>query len=112
LWDGRPSWQNSVDAVKRSRKSKRIVGAFDGDACVGYIVDSSGLGRVAQVAVDKDHRNRGIGAALVRAMQIETADEFSLQVINIDKENTAAMGFFKGLGFYERLSQFEMLMEL
>jgi ribosomal protein S18 acetylase RimI-like enzyme len=112
FWDGRPSWQNSVDAVMRTRQKKRILGAFLEGLCVGYIVFSSKFGRIAQIAVDKEHRNRGIGSALLRATQAETAAGFSLQVINIDKSLTSAMTFFNSRGFYERLVQFEMVLQI
>lgn len=109
FWDGKPSWQNSVAAIKRSVLMKRIWGAFDGEQCVGYIVFSANFGRVAQIAVDKKHRNRGIGTALVNKMQELTADGYSLQVVNIDKSVKSAMEFFLNRGFYDRLSQYEML---
>ena len=109
FWDGKPSWQNSVNAIDRSRKLKRILGAYSNDKCVGYIIFSSKFGRVAQLAVNKDHRNRGIGTALVGAMQAVTADGFSMQVINIDRSLTTAVDFLCNRGFYERLSQHEML---
>lgn len=112
FWDAKPSWQNSVDALKRSNTVKRFVGAFDGNTCLGYIVFSPKFGRIAQFAVDKNYRGRGIGTALVLAMQAETADGFSMQVINIDKSIDTAMSFFKNRGFYERLSQHEMVLEL
>jgi ribosomal protein S18 acetylase RimI-like enzyme len=112
LWDGQPSWQNSIDAVIRSQPVKRILGAFSAQGCVGYIVFSSFSGRIAQLAVDRDQRHHGVGAALVRAMQAETAEGFALQVINIDKDNKPAMEFFKDLGFYERLSQYEMVLPM
>jgi ribosomal protein S18 acetylase RimI-like enzyme len=108
FWDAEPSWQNSIDAVERSRISKRILGAYFEGKCVGYIVFSSTFGRVAQLAVDRDHRHRGVGTALVLAMQDAMADGFSMQVINIDKA-AAAIEFFTNLGFYERLSQYEMV---
>ncbi len=112
FWDGKPSWQNSIDAVKRSNKMKRILGAFADEKCVGYVVFSGKFGRVAQFAVDKKHRNRGIGTALVLAMQSETADGFSMQVINIDKSISTAMKFFHNRGFYVRLSQHEMVKQM
>ena len=109
FWDVRPSWQNSINAIGRSRKMKRILGAFLEGQCVGYIIFSSKFGRVAQFAVDRAFRNRGIGTALVNALHIQTADGFSLQVINIDKSLETAMNFFRNRGFYERLSQYEMV---
>ena len=112
FWDGRPSWQNSVDAVGRSYKVKRVIGAFSGEKCIGYIVFSSKFGRIAQLAVDKDHRGRGIGTALLRAMQSETADGFSMQVINIDTSLTTAITFFNSRSFREMLIQYEMLLQM
>ena len=112
FWDTEPSWQNSVDALNRSNKVKRLIGAWIADRCVGYIVFSSASGRLAQLAVAHDHRHSGIGTSLVRAMQAETAEGFSLQVINIDSANIGAITFFNRLGFYERISQHEMLMAM
>lgn len=112
FWDGRPSWQNSVEAVNRSLPLKRILGAFQDSVCVGYIVFSSSFGRVAQMAVDTAHRNRGIGTALLNAMQGETTSGYSLQLINVDRSLTNAIAFFRNRGFYERLTQFEMLKPL
>jgi ribosomal protein S18 acetylase RimI-like enzyme len=112
FWDGNTSWQNSVAAIERSRNMKRILGAYSDGKCVGYIVFSSKFGRVAQIAVQKGHRNRGIGTALIQAMQAETADGFSLQIINIDKSIATAMTFFTNRGFYEILRQHEMTMQM
>jgi ribosomal protein S18 acetylase RimI-like enzyme len=108
FWDGNPSWQNSIDAIGRSRSLKRILGAFIDDRCVGYAIFSSN-GRIAQIAVDKLHRNRGIATALLARMRAETASEHPLQVINIDTSLTAALAFFRSRGFCERLTQYEMI---
>jgi len=51
----------------------------------------------------------GIGTALVRQMQEETASGYSLQIINIERSLNPAMTFFRNRGFYERLGQYEML---
>jgi ribosomal protein S18 acetylase RimI-like enzyme len=111
FWDTRPSWQNSPAAITRSIKVKRIIGAWVEERCVGYIACSTSFGRLSQIAVHRDFRRKGIGTALLKAMQAETAAGFSLQVINIDRSNTDAMEFFSTLGFYERLSQFEMVLQ-
>lgn len=112
FWEGQPSWQNSIAAVTRNWKVKRMLGAWVGDQCVGYIVFSATFGRVSQMGVDKEFRGRGVGTALAKAMQASTDEGFSLQVINIDRSLTDAIEFFKKLGFYERLSQYEMTMSL
>jgi ribosomal protein S18 acetylase RimI-like enzyme len=112
FWDTQPSWQNSPDAITRSTRVKRVIGAFKDGCCVGYIACSPSSGRLAQLAVDRDHRGQGIGTALVRAMQSETAEGFSLQVINIDRSDQGSMEFFERIGFYVKLSQFEMVLRL
>ena len=88
---------------------KSIFGAFENGECIGYIVFSSKFGRIAQIAVSKSHRRRGVGTLLVRTAQTRMSDGFSLQVINIDTSMYDAMRFFINRGFYERLNQFEML---
>lgn len=112
FWTGTPSWQNSPAAIDRSRQNKMVKGAFIEDECVGYIVYSGKFGRAAQLAVDKDHRQHGVGTALLHAMRADTADGYSLQVVNIDKSLPAAMKFFTDHGFYERLAQYEMILPL
>ena len=112
LWDGSTSWQNSIEALARSRQFKTTLGAFDRDELVGYIVYSKPFGRVAQMAVSPEHRNKGIGAKLVAAMNERTPAEHKLQVINLDSEIEDAVSLFKNLGFQERLAQYEMLREL
>jgi ribosomal protein S18 acetylase RimI-like enzyme len=109
--DGHPSWQNSNDAISRSFAMKKMAGAFIDGRCVGYVVYSSRFGRIAQMAVSFNYRNRGIGTMLLQKVQSDTEPGYSLQVINIDKGLAAAVGFFTERGFYERLSQYEMLLK-
>jgi ribosomal protein S18 acetylase RimI-like enzyme len=112
FWDGNTSWQNSVDAVRRSSDIKKILGAFSGTECVGYIVFSTNLGRIAQMAVSKDHRNYGVGSALLIGAQSNSKETESLQVINIDTALEQALNFFGNRGFTEILSQYEMIKSL
>jgi ribosomal protein S18 acetylase RimI-like enzyme len=109
FWDGEPSWQNSTEAIDRSRSSKRFTGAFVDGRCVGYIVYSANVGRVAHLAVEKSYRNQGIANCLVRSLADDTAENYVPQVINIDRSIESAMTFFKNRGFNEKLSQFEMV---
>lgn len=110
FWDGSPSWQNSPDAIHRSNKLRRILGAFLDDVCVGYVIFSLNFGRIAQFAVDKNVRRKGIGTELIKAVKAATAQGYSLQVINLDRSLTDTIQFFSSLGFYERLWQHEMVL--
>ncbi len=109
FWDGEPSWQNSCDAVDRSRDKKLFIGVFSKEKCFGYIVFSANVGRIAQLAVDPAHRRRGIGKLLMQAMSDQMSPDHVPQVINIDRSIESAMTFFANRGFTEKLSQFEML---
>ena len=109
FWDGEPSWQNSVSAVERSRLNKRFVGAFHEGDCLGYIIYSSGNGRIAQIAVDPNYRGLGIGSLLLKKLLAEHTGDSAPQVINIDRSLHEAMTFFENRGFKTKLSQFEMI---
>jgi len=112
FWDGQTSWQNSVDAIKRSVVNRKIFGAFSADRCTGYIIFSLESGRLSQMAVDKNKRKQGIGSLLLAEMQAETKEGNSLQVINLDESLTSALGFFQNRGFEESFSQYEMISSL
>ena len=112
FWDGTPSWQNSNEAIVRSERMKTIFGAFLGERCVGYLVFSSGLGRVAQFVVDKDYRRHGVGERLLMAMQDDTKEGCKMQVLNIDSAVPETVQFLLSRGFEKTLSQFEMIKPL
>lgn len=109
FWDGDPSWQNSVSAVERTRHQKRFVGAYHNDDCLGYIVYSTHSGRIAQIAVDHNHRGLGIGSLLIKTLLNEIDADAKPQVVNIDRSLYEAMAFFENRGFKTKLSQFEMI---
>lgn len=112
FWDGIPSWQNSNDAMRRIIGLKRTLCASAEGRCVGYVTFSTNFGRIAQMAVDPIHRNRGIGTLLLRKMSEMMLPGYSMQVINLDKSLTETMKFFQNRGFYERLAQHEMILSI
>ncbi len=112
FWDGSPSWQNTNEAIRRSEHIKKIFGAFIDDRCVGYIVFSGGLGRIAQFVVDRNYRNRGIGSRLLIEMQADVAEGCKMQVLNIDNAVTETVEFLVNRGFEKVLSQYEMIKPL
>ncbi len=109
FWEGEPSWQNSCDAIDRSSDRKRILAAYIEGECVGYVIFSSSFGRIAQIAVSREFAGYGVGRRLVREVQNGMTPGYSLQVINADKAIARVNDFFKELGFYERLAQYEMI---
>ena len=109
FWEGKPSWQNSLEAIERTKQLKRVFGAFNGPECVGYIVFSSG--RLSQLAVRRDHRRQGIGTRLLLEMQMDVPGQ-KLHIINLDESMTESVVFFQNRGFKKVLAQYEMIREL
>jgi ribosomal protein S18 acetylase RimI-like enzyme len=109
---GNPSWQNSVEAIKRSYESKHIIQASIDGKCVGYVVFSGNFGRIAHIAVEKSLRNHGIASRLLLETQKRTKEGYDLQIINVDSSLTKTMNFLYNRGFEEVLSQYEMLKTL
>lgn len=106
--EGRPSWQNSWAAIGRTLPLRRIIGAFEGEQCVGFIAYATGVGRISQIAVHPEYRRRGVADRLLDAMRADTPPGHKPQVINIDAAITDAVEFFRRRGFEIILRQYEM----
>jgi ribosomal protein S18 acetylase RimI-like enzyme len=109
FWDAPPSWQNSPEAVERTREVKKILGAFIDNKCAGYVIFSGDSGKLTQLAVAKENRNRGVGSLLLTRMQSHTNEKNPLQVINLDESLADASQFLQNRGFGKTLSQYEMI---
>ena len=107
-WDGEPSWQNSADAVERSRNQCEIVGAFIDEKCVGYGIVFKPSGILMQLAVAREFRRRGIG----RQVLAELSGDKILKTSNVDEEWKGTLEFYKACGFEIVLNQFEMMRTL
>ena len=110
FWDGYPSWQNSVAAIRRVEDRMVVVGAYQDEQCVGYGAVYRPSALLMQLAVASRHRRKGIGAAIMTSLQREV--EGLLKTNNVDVEMQSAMAFYQALGFKEALRQFEMIKEL
>ncbi len=103
------SWQNSPEAIDRTMHLKKILGAFENDVCVGYVVYTEGFSRISQMLVDRNFRKRGIGTRLLIEMQNDDGlKDNLLRVINLDASDKGSTGFFERRGLRRVLSQFEM----
>ena len=107
FWDGHPSWQNSIAAVERVEDRTVVVGAYEDEECVGYGVVFKPSGILMQLAVAPEHRRKGIGSAIVTALQREV--EGFLKTNNVEE---SAKGFYEAVGFEFVLSQYEMVKTL
>lgn len=112
FWDGYPSWQNSIDAVKRVPAERVVVGAYVGGECIGYGVAFAPATSLMQLAVARKHRRRGIGTSILSALQREAPATECLKVNNVDETLEGTLAFFQANGFKMVLEQFEMIKSL
>ena len=111
FWEWRPSWQNSVNSVKRSQSRKVVLGAFKGSRCVGYGIIYSESGDIPQFAVKETFRRQGVGTLLMKALARE-ARRGRLAVVNVDGSSQVTLDFLTDFGFKNFAGQYEMVLEL
>lgn len=109
FWDWQPSWQNSLAALSRSVGEYVALGAFAAGHAVGYGVVFPSNGNIAQLAVAKDYRRRGIASLLLKFLRREVDDEKQLRMINVDSSATGTLAFCAAHNFKPLLGQSEML---
>jgi ribosomal protein S18 acetylase RimI-like enzyme len=112
FWDGKPTWQNSVESIAATIPRKTYLAAFSDKKCVGYTAFSAAKGVIAQFAVDPKHRRKGVGSALLTELQKYIGKDKTISVLNLDVEIETAFEFLKKRGFSEAVSQFEMIKRL
>jgi ribosomal protein S18 acetylase RimI-like enzyme len=104
--DVAPSWQNSEASIRRARDPRIILGAFDGDLLTGYTVVFPLTHDLAQLAVRRSHRRRGIGTALLSRAVAEA--EGSLRILNVDARDAGIEAFLRARGVAQFIRQREM----
>lgn len=112
FWNCAPSWQNSASAIARSKSAKLLLGAYLEGECVGYGVVSPSSGDIPQLAVSPQHRGRGIGSALLRAMCALIPPDKTVTMNNVDSTASEMLAFCAARGFKPVITQFEMLLKL
>ena len=104
--DVAPSWQNSEASIRRARDPRVILGAFDGDLLAGYAIVFPPTHDLAQLAVRRTHRRRGIGAALLDRAAVEA--EGMVRILNVDARDEGIDAFLRASGAEQFVRQREM----
>jgi ribosomal protein S18 acetylase RimI-like enzyme len=112
FWSGYPSWQNSIDAVQRVIDTVVILEGHLDDSCVGYGIVAKSSGNLFQLAVGENYRRRGIGRALLFALQDRVSEDQRIKINNVDEDLRDAMAFFAAAGFDLVLEQHELSLTL
>lgn len=113
LWTYEPSWQNSVDCIKRAKIINFdfvILGAYIEGNLVGYGTVFKESGKIPQIAVAEKFRRSGIGNALLRALRSHTTKP--LLMTNIDIRAVGIISLLESNGFSRTISQYEMVCKI
>ncbi|OKL39157.1 GNAT family N-acetyltransferase [Pontibacter flavimaris] len=112
FWEVGPSWQNDINAIKRSKGQAQTLEARSvQQEVVGYISFFRKNGAVAQLAVGKGWRGKGIGTALLREA-VKQVEAPSIMFINIEDTGQSMLSYLKGRHLGLLLRQYEMLMPI
>lgn len=109
--DFNPSWQNSFEAISRSREDFIILGAFLDQQFCGYGIVEPKSGDITQIAVDKKYRRKGIGTSLFKAMMKNNSCG-SLKIINTDSNCETISNFLDVHSIPLSGKQYEMIKKL
>lgn len=107
--DWLPSFENRISAVRSIPDDVSLVGAFDGDECVGAYAYSAPLRWLLSLVVRRSHRRRGVGRALlIHAASHVPEGVTRVAALNVDGTDLGMQEFLARLGFSPLVNQFEM----
>ncbi|MPN06985.1 hypothetical protein SDC9_154242 [bioreactor metagenome] len=78
---------------------------------MGYGVVDKRTGDIPQLAVNKDHRGKGIASSILTTL-IENTESENIGVINVEVPFKPVEKFLEKAGFTFEVGQYEMLLKL
>lgn len=109
--DFKPSWQNTLESINRARELFINLGAFSGHQLIGYCILEPLSGDITQLAVDKNHRRKGVGTMLLQQAALMNQNT-KMKMINVDAECKPVEHFLASKNIGISGKQFEMMMSL
>ena len=106
FFDTEPTPQNSRAALLALRDKMHLIGVTDDTTLLGWGA-MNGDGSVAQIAVRRDHRRRGIGSAMLEGLG-QRVDAEHLTFVNVDVAAKGVNAFLDRAGAEDILQQLEM----
>ena len=98
-------WSRTMFASELAKPTSICLGAFEGDELVGYVINSRYVDawHVMNVAVDPEHRRRGVaGHLLQRLFDLTRDDERRGYTLEVRVSNEGAIRLYEQLGFEPR----------
>ena len=108
-----PSWENSLNSIKRMPDKMMIFKGVQDGSDTGFIAYSPTMNWILNLAVDKNFRRNGIGTALLKhLLSLLPLEQDVIRLINVQNDDNAIIRFFEDLGFTIYARQYEMVFEL
>ena len=111
FWNYPPSWQNGIDAVCAIPDTFGYTLAESDGTLIGYGIVQKANGDIVQLAVDLQHRRKGVATEILLDLQ-KQSKKSGMTAINVDGRDEAANGFLKQMGFGVFVTQYEMAKSL
>ncbi len=111
FWEFSPSWQNSIDSLKRKIKYLTILGAFENAYLTGFGIIENHTGDIPQIGIRDSYRRNGIATNLLKALlEYSVSDE--VRIINSSSDYEPFRLFAESINIAQGLGQYEMLLGL
>ena len=111
FWDFEPSWQNSIDSVKRKIEYFIILGIYYNNTLSGYGVIEKHTGDIPQFAITPPYRRKGCATTLFKyLLEYDEADTFKF--VNTDAAYEPFQKFAESINLPAGLGQYEMIMNI
>lgn len=109
--DFNPSWQNSIESIRRATSQLTLLGATVDGQPAGHCVFDPATGDLTQIAVAPRYRRRGIATHMLRQACEQMTTDF-IKVLNIDTDSPTLPSFLSHTNIPLASSQLEMHLPL
>ena len=90
-FDFHPSWQNDRASLERGIDNLDILGAYEREELVGFVIFEPASGDISSLAVAKDYRRKGIGMPLAEFFREIANKELECKVSGFSSEARKAL---------------------
>lgn len=111
FWDFYPSWQNSFESIRRAKEDFINLGVFADKKLKGYCIFEPNSGDITQIAVEKEHRRKGIASLLLHEVGKLNKKQMT-KLVNADTACSSIIEFLKVKNVGITGKQFEMIKEI
>jgi ribosomal protein S18 acetylase RimI-like enzyme len=111
FWNFSPSWQNSVESIRRKIHHFTILGFSDAGHIIGYGIIENHTGDVPQIAINEAYRRNGLATTLVKKIMDHSKSDH-LRIINASSDDAPFKYFAESINLNLSVRQYEMILEL